>query len=88
MRGEVFYSRWRVLEVLETVCQPPNYAGEAGPNTAGITLARRMYQLINGTGNEQVFSRLPLAIRRILLRYACCAVTGDSYDSFPAMMMY
>ena len=52
-----------MLEVLETVCQPPNYAREAGPNTAGITLARRMYQLINGTGNEQVSRvyRLPFA---------------------------
>jgi hypothetical protein len=37
----------------ETVYQPPEYTGEAGLITAGITLARRMYR-VAGTGNEQV----------------------------------
>jgi hypothetical protein len=37
----------------ETVYQPPEYTGEAGLITAGITLARRMYR-VAGTGNQQV----------------------------------
>jgi len=66
--------------VRATVYQPPEYA-EAGLITAGITLARRMYQVLVGTGNEQV-SR----VYHISFAGSCCGMLAVLSLEIAAML--